>query len=380
MNKENIRILMISLDRGLFDEKSDVRRRLRQQAAHVDEIHVVVFAKKSLGLKYFSLDNLHVYPTNSKNKFKYFSDALRIGKEVLSNTQKEWVITTQDPYETGIAGLLLARKTSVPLQVQVHTDLFNPIFIRRPISNILRMYVARYILPKASGLRVVCERVKRSIVDVCGSEMAYKIQVLPVFVNLEVFLRAGEEKQKDKETVNVLVVSRLEKEKNVELSLTVIEEIVHKHNNVHCTVVGDGALMEEFKNTVQKFDNGNCVEFVGWQHDIASYYKKADIFLNTSNYEGYGRTLVEAAAAKCAVVTTDVGIVGDVLTGERGVRICAPGDKDCLVRKLSELCSNESLREQYATQACSEVSMRATVEKEEYYRLLVSGWRDLLPS
>jgi putative flippase GtrA len=45
-----------------------------------------------------------------------------------------------------------------------------------------------------------------------------------------------------------------------------------------------------------------------WCDDPASYYKTADCFLITSDYEGYGMTIVEALAAGCPVVSTDVGI------------------------------------------------------------------------
>ena len=54
-----------------------------------------------------------------------------------------------------------------------------------------------------------------------------------------------------------------------------------------------------------------------WTDDPFSYYKTADLFLLTSNYEGYGMAVVEAMAAGCPVIMTDVGLAGEVLIDKK---------------------------------------------------------------
>ena len=54
-------------------------------------------------------------------------------------------------------------------------------------------------------------------------------------------------------------------------------------------------------------------------HEISMYYGAADIFLLSSNHEGYGRVLVEAGLSQCAIVSTEVAsseeLVEDGVTG-----------------------------------------------------------------
>ncbi len=57
-----------------------------------------------------------------------------------------------------------------------------------------------------------------------------------------------------------------------------------------------------------------------WQADLAAYYHQADVFLLTSHYESYGRTLVEAAACRLPFVSSDVGVAG-ALAAEGAVGI-----------------------------------------------------------
>ena len=46
--------------------------------------------------------------------------------------------------------------------------------------------------------------------------------------------------------------------------------------------------------------------------DLPSYYKTADLFLAASLYEGYGMALVEAQAADCPIISTDVGVAREI--------------------------------------------------------------------
>ena len=95
--------------------------------------------------------------------------------------------------------------------------------------------------------------------------------------------------------------------------------------------------------------HGNVV-FAGWSDDIVSYYKTADLFLLTSDYEGYGMTLIEAAAAGCPIVTTDVGAVGEIITKDNAL-VCPVGDKECLAKQIRLAIENKGMRERLARNA-----------------------------
>jgi 1,2-diacylglycerol 3-alpha-glucosyltransferase len=75
-------------------------------------------------------------------------------------------------------------------------------------------------------------------------------------------------------------------------------------------IVGSGPRLASLRALATKLGISGSVAFESWvdQPTIASYYKTADLFLNTSLFEGYGMTLVEARAAGCPIVSTDVGV------------------------------------------------------------------------
>ena len=78
---------------------------------------------------------------------------------------------------------------------------------------------------------------------------------------------------------------------------------------------------------------------------LISYYKTADLFLLTSNYEGYGRSVVEAMAAGCAVVMTDVGLAGEILINKKDGLVVPIENGEKLKDAIISLIENKDLRE-----------------------------------
>ena len=57
-----MKVLMISSDRNIFVPGSAVSERMKEYRTLVEELHIIVFAKKSLGLKEKQLSsNIWVY-------------------------------------------------------------------------------------------------------------------------------------------------------------------------------------------------------------------------------------------------------------------------------------------------------------------------------
>lgn len=108
------------------------------------------------------------------------------------------------------------------------------------------------------------------------------------------------------------MASRLTREKNIELALRAFALARKSVLEAGLVVVGDGDEKKRLLNVVRSLGISKAVIFEPWTDDLASYYKTADVFLNTSLYEGYGRTLVEARTAGIPVISTDVGVAYEV--------------------------------------------------------------------
>ena len=111
------------------------------------------------------------------------------------------------------------------------------------------------------------------------------------------------------------------------------------------------------------------VRFEGWQGDVSSYYKTADVFVSTSDFEGYGLTLVEAASVRCPIVTTPVGIAQDVLRDGTSVLVCRDRSPSCFARAIIKILTTPEFRTEIADAAffaMSEVSATESAYLEQY--------------
>ena len=69
--------------------------------------------------------------------------------------------------------------------------------------------------------------------------------------------------------------------------------------------VGDGEGREELVLLAKQLGVADRVIFAGFRHDPTPFYKSADLFVLSSDYEGFGNVIVEALAMGTPVVSTD---------------------------------------------------------------------------
>ena len=301
-----MRVLQIGADRskrGILFPGTDAAKRQKVYAEQFDALDIIGFSLASDAAGPYTVDELRVYPTNSPNKFAYALDAWHIFRHL----QKPSVISVQDPFETGLLGLVFSRIARVPLHVQVHTDFLSPAFRKLSILNRIRVRIALYVLRRAAGIRVVSDRIRVSLM--ARLNLAIPVAVLPIYVDVENIRR----EQPNAELVSkfahfktkLLFVGRLEPEKNPCL---VIESFAKAAPTDACLIiVGDGSERQRLETLSRELGVSDRVFLEGLQN-AAPYYQLADLVLVTSRFEGYCAVIIEALAAGKPVLSTNVGI------------------------------------------------------------------------
>jgi glycosyltransferase involved in cell wall biosynthesis len=101
------------------------------------------------------------------------------------------------------------------------------------------------------------------------------------------------------------------------------------------TVVGDGYLLEGYKQNAKELGLEDCVEFVGQKthEEIAQLLTRSDVMLVTSNTETFCIPAIEAAAAGVPVVSTKCGGPEGFLTAD-AAEMCEVDDADSMADAL----------------------------------------------
>jgi len=160
----------------------------------------------------------------------------------------------------------------------------------------------------------------------------------------------------------VAFIGRLSGVKRPDRFLDAAELVAARHPDTIFLVVGDG----EQRARLELLPRRASVRFLGWRGDVTDIHAAADLVVVTSDNEGMPVTLIEAAMAGRACVTTDVGSAAEVVLDGRTGRV-VPRDPGALAQAMTDLLADPALRATLGRaareHALSSFSQRAVIDR-----------------
>lgn len=126
-------------------------------------------------------------------------------------------------------------------------------------------------------------------------------------IDTEKFRCTHRSELKPAQTLTIGLVARFRPQKRVDRWAEVADAI-HKINpGIKFLMVGDGPSDELLRQTISNLNMNGVIELPGMLSDTFTAYKKIDIFLLTSDFEGLPLALLEAMSCGCVPVVSNVG-------------------------------------------------------------------------
>ncbi|HEY4489329.1 MAG TPA: glycosyltransferase [Candidatus Paceibacterota bacterium] len=343
-------VLFLSNDPSLCDPISPAHLRMRAYADEVAKtggsLHILTRAKEVCEQQDGPLF------VHGVRAFKLLSPwkLSKLGKKLILKHGID-IVSAQDPFEHGLAASWAVQGTKAKLHLQVHTDYLSPWFtresiyrsprVRMPFLNHVRVRVADRVVRKASGIRVVSERIKQSMLVRYGNGIP-EPSVIPIPVSTDVPPKV--ELPPRPFTFTLIAVSRLEPEKRIPDLFAVLKRLKDAYPMLGLVLIGDGKERKRLEKLAQSWGVADKVLFLGWRTDAWGLMQSANAFIQASAYEGYGITLIEAALAGVPIITSDVGIVGEVFTGYENVFAAPVGDPTNLAALTAQFIEDSHAR------------------------------------
>lgn len=357
--------------------------RLKKYSAEIDKIFAVVWTK-TIEAPISHNNELFIYPTNSKHKINYIFNTLKICKKIIKDNKID-LISTQDSFETGFAGWIISKFFHIPLQLQIHTDFSSLFFRKESLLNKIRFLLAKFLIPRADCFRVVSRRLKNKLIGEFNIDEE-KIAVIPIFAeigNLKLparqSLAGGEIGNLEKERRDkfvFLTVGRLVLVKNIEMQIKAVFAIMKEYSNIELWVVGEGQEKGNLKLEIRNLGLEKNVKLLGWHDDLEKFYRQADVFLLSSNYEGWGMAVIEAASCGLPIIMTDVGCAGEAIKNNESGIVIPVGNQKKLEDAMIKLIKNSELRKKLGENARQAVLKLPS--KEESLELYKKSWEKAL--
>jgi len=141
-----------------------------------------------------------------------------------------------------------------------------------------------------------------------------------------------------------LSVGRLNKHKAFDRLIRSYHRISQRCPDWDLVIVGHGEELGKLHELVEKFNLGSRVIFPGQVGNVGDWYTECDVFVLSSDLEGFPVSLLEAMASATAVISVDCKTgPRDIIENKVNGLLCMQTDID-LSECMLELAKNHTLR------------------------------------
>jgi glycosyltransferase involved in cell wall biosynthesis len=111
--------------------------------------------------------------------------------------------------------------------------------------------------------------------------------------------------------------------------------LVRARRDARLVILGSGRDRDQLIDLVRQLRLDEVVDLPGWVANPHAYMARANVFVLSSRYEGFGNVLVEALACGCPIVATEcVGGPADILDHGRFGRLVPVGDLEAMAQAI----------------------------------------------
>lgn len=175
----------------------------------------------------------------------------------------------------------------------------------------------------------------------------------------------------------LLTVGRLDHQKGTDILVNIASLLRSTHPDLRWLVVGPGDPTP-WRDLAIQSGVGEIVHFAGPRGDIAALMSAARALVLPSRWEGMPNVVLEAMAAGCPVISTEVEGVVELIEPNRNGWVVAPENPAALAAAVIDCVSSPETTRRFATESQIIVSEKFTISRSlaEYDAI----YRQLLPS
>lgn len=178
----------------------------------------------------------------------------------------------------------------------------------------------------------------------------------------------------------LLAVGRLGEEKQFNILINAFASLAQGHDNWDLVILGEGSERHALETQLRSLGLENRVKLPGRAGNVSDWYRRADLFVLSSRFEGFPNVLVEAMACGCPAVSFDcaTGPRDIIRHGVDGILVPPQSGAEGLATAIHSLLTDELLRRSMAARA-TEIRQRYSmgVIQDSWQHLLTGGGREL---
>ncbi|SES09895.1 Glycosyltransferase involved in cell wall bisynthesis [Salipaludibacillus aurantiacus] len=168
--------------------------------------------------------------------------------------------------------------------------------------------------------------------------------------------------------LKILTIGRLAPQKGYDIALAACEKLIEAGIHFRWYALGKGPLQEEIENKIKERGLSDHFILLGVEANPYPFIKGADIYVQTSKFEGFGLAIAEARMLNVPVVTTEFDAVYNQMV-QRKNGLVVDMNAEAVGNGIIELIQNKQLKEEIISYLRNEKKGN-TEELAKFYELV----------
>lgn len=200
-----------------------------------------------------------------------------------------------------------------------------------------------------------------------------KLHCIYDIINPDIVNQLAQESVNDmplkKGDMSIVTVGRLTRPKNHLLAIETARVLRDKGMNFKWFFVGEGEMRPTIEERIKEMGLGQNVFLLGLKENPYPYMFNADIYVQTSTFEGFGMTIAEAKILHRPIVSTNFDIVHDQISDHQNGLI-AEMTPESVANCIIELSCDKRLKDTIVENLGNEMNSTSVTEPAKFMRLI----------
>lgn len=191
----------------------------------------------------------------------------------------------------------------------------------------------------------------------------YQVEIIKLFTDENLLRKRSEEPLPivfDNNKINIVTTCRLSKQKGLHLVIESCDKLIKRGYSIHWYIVGEGNQRSFLEKLINNYQLQNSITLVGVTKNPFPFMSASDIYVQTSLFEGWGLTVIEAVLLNKLVVTTNFPTAFDIIENEK-TGLISEMNSDDIVKNIERFITDKDLIKVVE----ANLAIRKNTDKEE---------------